>query len=241
MAMDNETSWMSQMRDGRLIRNGILEQLKTALIKGELSPGDRLPTMKEIASSLNVSETPVRETLKALEAIGVVKIERGKGIFIKEDMGTHTISPLIFNLILRHQKSPYHLLELRRLFEAGFIELAVQKRESKDLRKMKHALEDYKTSYEKQAPLETLVSKDLAFHYAILEATKNPLIMEIGMTVYELLWKTIRLSLYKSGIEKAIHTHLMLYEAVRDKNREKAINTVLTYCLEEEKELNSEK
>jgi DNA-binding FadR family transcriptional regulator len=55
----------------------ILDQLEEAIVDGRLSAGDRLPSERDLASQFGVSRTSVREALRVLEALRIVKVQRG--------------------------------------------------------------------------------------------------------------------------------------------------------------------
>jgi GntR family transcriptional repressor for pyruvate dehydrogenase complex len=51
----------------------VAEQLRRAIVDGELEPGDELPTERELAADFSVGRTTVREALRALQAQGLVR------------------------------------------------------------------------------------------------------------------------------------------------------------------------
>jgi DNA-binding FadR family transcriptional regulator len=57
----------------------ILDQVDEAIAAGQLGPGDRFPPEREFAEQFGVSRTSVREALRVLEALGIVKVRRGPG------------------------------------------------------------------------------------------------------------------------------------------------------------------
>ncbi len=59
----------------------VFKTLRDQIILGELNPGEKLTTVK-IAEYLNISETPVREGLKRLEAVGLVEINPHKNVTV---------------------------------------------------------------------------------------------------------------------------------------------------------------
>src|SRR5260370_33351709 len=67
----------------------IAERLVTAIALGEFEPGQRLPTERELAATLEVSRTTVREALQRLHAggYGVTRRGRGGGTFIQTGAG----------------------------------------------------------------------------------------------------------------------------------------------------------
>jgi DNA-binding GntR family transcriptional regulator len=57
--------------------------LKNSIFTNELKPGDHL-SEKQVAESLGISRTPVREAIKVLAGEGLVEIHNGVGVFIKQ-------------------------------------------------------------------------------------------------------------------------------------------------------------
>lgn len=56
------------------------------VVRQEFAPGDKLPNENELADRMGVSRTTLREAVRFLVARGVLKIERGKGTYITEDL-----------------------------------------------------------------------------------------------------------------------------------------------------------
>ena len=68
------------------------------ILSGEFKPGDVLPSEREIAAELEVSRIPVREAMKSLEYLGVVRQQRGRGVVVQEaDLGNalKVVGPLV--------------------------------------------------------------------------------------------------------------------------------------------------
>ncbi|WP_169581344.1 FadR/GntR family transcriptional regulator [Microbacterium thalassium] len=57
----------------------VLERIETDLLEGELRPGDRLPPERELASTLGVGRSSVREALRVLEVMGLIRTGTGSG------------------------------------------------------------------------------------------------------------------------------------------------------------------
>ena len=60
----------------------IIEQLKYAISRGELSPGDRLPTVRQLAVDLSVNPNTVVRAYRQLEIEGVLETQQGSGTFV---------------------------------------------------------------------------------------------------------------------------------------------------------------
>ncbi len=63
----------------------IVEQVKELIIDGQLTPGQKLPSERELAEELKVGRSSVREATSALVALGVAQVRQGEGVFIRPD------------------------------------------------------------------------------------------------------------------------------------------------------------
>ncbi|MGI8717025.1 MAG: FadR/GntR family transcriptional regulator, partial [Lapillicoccus sp.] len=59
------------------LSQGIVEQVEQALASGELRPGQRLPSERELVVQFGASRSTVREALRVLESTGVVRSRPG--------------------------------------------------------------------------------------------------------------------------------------------------------------------
>ena len=60
----------------------IIEQLKYAISRGELSTGDRLPTVRQLAVDLSINPNTVVRAYRQLEIEGVLETQQGSGTFV---------------------------------------------------------------------------------------------------------------------------------------------------------------
>ena len=65
----------------------IAEQILELIARSDLRPGDRMPTENEIAAQLGTSRTVVREAIKILSALGRIKAQKGRGLYVADDDG----------------------------------------------------------------------------------------------------------------------------------------------------------
>ncbi len=66
----------------------LVQQVREALRVGWLSPGDRLPTVREVVVSCVVNANTVSKAYRELEAAGLVESRRGSGTFVKATLGS---------------------------------------------------------------------------------------------------------------------------------------------------------
>lgn len=186
----------------------VMEQIKEALIKKELRPGDRLPTETELCESLGVGKSSVREAIKMLDVLGVVQTRQGDGTYISSAIPDNSVNPLVYQLLIDYGSND-NVLELRSIFEPAYTLLAAQKATEADLGEIRKIHEDFR---EKVSRGEQTADDDLAFHNAILRATHNPFVIRIGLTVMQLFREAIGHSM-KQIPERAVRDHEEIYQA----------------------------
>ena len=60
----------------------IIDQIKAALATGSLGPGDRLPTVRQLAVDLSINPNTVSRAYTELELTGLVETQMGSGTFV---------------------------------------------------------------------------------------------------------------------------------------------------------------
>ena len=60
------------------------DQILGALGEGRLKPGDQMPTLRQVAVTLRIDLNTVRHAYDELEAMGAIRLERGRGSFVAD-------------------------------------------------------------------------------------------------------------------------------------------------------------
>jgi GntR family transcriptional repressor for pyruvate dehydrogenase complex len=207
----------------------IVEQLKNMMSDGELKPGNKLPSERDMAESLGVSRASVREALTALEAMGILDMRPGEGTFVKQSSSSGTFEPLA--LVLAVERNPgEQMMEVRRVLETESAALAAKRLNDKTLQKIKKSLEEMKAADN----VEQAVACDLKFHFSIAEATQNTILLRIMNTVADLMhhtFRTDREKLYAQGEKgvQIIREHEAILAAIEEQNPEKAREAMLEH------------
>ena len=94
------------------ISSEIAEIITNLILTGELNPGDKLPTELEFTQQLGVGRNSLREAIKMLTFIGILEIRRGEGTFVRKELSSPIINPLLMSLIFE-EKTAEELVELR--------------------------------------------------------------------------------------------------------------------------------
>lgn len=75
-----------QSPDNRPLYVQIMDEVRRGLVRGTLTPGDALPSVRELASDLQVNPRTVSQAYAELEREGVVRVRPGKGTFVAPDV-----------------------------------------------------------------------------------------------------------------------------------------------------------
>ncbi|WP_077532697.1 FadR/GntR family transcriptional regulator [Massiliimalia massiliensis] len=200
----------------------VLNSLKEALVRGQLEPGDRLPSMAELASDMGVGVSSVREAIKMLEALDVLKTKQGEGTFVNSDFGSGVINAFSLQLILL-PRSVKELVEFRRMYETAYTMLAMEQATEKDLKIIENIVTDLENEIQYREPSS---EDELRFHRAVLDCTHNIYVIKTGEGLLELFQSTIPKIGKVLNKYNIAQDHRQIYEALKNKNRE-SMNQVL--------------
>jgi GntR family transcriptional repressor for pyruvate dehydrogenase complex len=201
----------------------VITRIRDALLRKELKAGDYLPSELELSRRLGVGKSSIREAVKMLEAMGVVEVRRGQGTLIRKHPGPGHIGPLVFQLITQNGY-PEDLVELRMMFEPAFSVMAMERATDEDRQRMRAALERLESAVRNGSQV---AEDDLAFHLAILHATRNPLVIRIGETIFQLFTPSIEVSM-RTIAYRAVRDHRRIYAAFCSGNAERLRAAVLS-------------
>ncbi|MDZ7671881.1 MAG: GntR family transcriptional regulator [Halanaerobiales bacterium] len=63
----------------------VIDEIKKQIARGEIKPGDKLPSQRELAKDIQVNPNTVQRAYREMEILDLVETKRGRGTFIKED------------------------------------------------------------------------------------------------------------------------------------------------------------
>ncbi|MCF8038248.1 MAG: FadR family transcriptional regulator [Desulfohalobiaceae bacterium] len=185
--------------------------------QGQLKPGDRLLSERELCSQLGVSRSSLREALRALEIFGITSSVPGQGSFVMSPKFTSLAS--FFEMMLYLNKSiSENVLEVRMLLECEAVRLAARRATPEELSSLKTVIERMPISLESE---DFGAQADFEFHTMIMQATHNDIIIFISEAIEGLLRQSHyerRVALFrceKKIRDQLITVHWDVYEAMQ--------------------------
>lgn len=144
-------------------------EINAAIATGQLPPGARLPTERELAEKYGVSRKQVQLALEQLRRDGLIESKVGSGTYVSDRIG----SPDHHWTGEPPDISPMDAIEARRVLEVGSVELVTARGVEADFRRMDEALAKMEAAHTG----ETFREAAFEFNRALLEATHNPLLI----------------------------------------------------------------
>ncbi|HUU50801.1 MAG TPA: FadR/GntR family transcriptional regulator [Nitrospinota bacterium] len=212
----------------RKIYENIVDQIKKMIIQGSLKIGDRLPSERELAESLKVSRTSVREALRTLENMGLVECRSGDGNFVK-DLTVDSLANSIALRIPLQKGTILQLFELRKIIEPGIVRIAAERVTDEDILRMESIIDKQKSIVEQG---KSIADIDDEFHRSIAVASKNKMIMRIINTVIGLETETNESNIeIKERPRQSLKSHMNILKYLKAREQEKARRAMLTHLL----------
>lgn len=222
-------------RSNQTLYGQIANIWRDRILSGEFRPGDVLPSEREIAAELDVSRIPVREAMKSLEYLGVVRQERGKGVVVLEaDLGNvlKVVGPLVTTIT---PKILDDLFEFRLLIEPYAAEQAARYATPEELELMAEAIDRQRRAYLNHEQAED-VSFD--FHYSVMFASHNEIIAIVSRFLMELQHYSRHMTLWNEERRRnAFVEHNKVYQAICTRNPETARNAMYEHLAKAQKVL----
>ena len=188
------------------ISEEIVEQIKILISQGDLKPGDRLPSERELSTMLGVSRPSVRESIMVLEAMGFLESRQGGGTFVRALTESSIADPLAKLIEKKDPQLLRSLAEVRMGLESWSAFLAAQRASDHDIEEIRRL---YGVMEQQAAKGGWSPEVDAEFHYAITSASHNSLQMHVLDSVHSLFHTTIQVALMEFYRQEG-HVQLLL-------------------------------
>lgn len=215
---------------GPIARQSVAEQVAKKILdmvrSGNLKPGDQLPPERELAQLLQVSRPSVREALRGLQILGVLRLRHGGGIFVTPLEASDLLAPLQFFITLNSQ-NVQGLYEARTLIDSEVVRRATPAIAAVDIDRlaaMAEMQEDLVTD-----PVAFRVS-DLEFHHTIIEACGNPFMERMAKSLYVLGMEYRRIAVETPRVlTQSVADHHVIVAALRLRDPEAVANATVVH------------
>lgn len=210
------------------LSDSAVDQILNLVSTGQLTPGSRMPPERELITSLGVSRTSLREAIRILETLGVLRVVPGRGTWVREDYQRPSLGDTLAWLP-NHEHDVLQLFEVRETLEVKAAQLAADRATADQLISMSMSIQRFKDAVS-DADYEGMLAADGMFHEAIGAASGNTLLAEMLNGLFSLVQSTRKALIAIPGRPEAIlREHIAVMEAILSRNPRTAAKAMQTH------------
>jgi DNA-binding FadR family transcriptional regulator len=192
----------------------VTQKLEDVIRSGELKPGDKLPSERDIMAAFNIGRPAVREALLSLQSKGLIVTENGRRATVSKPSVDNVLTTLdsVVSVIIANAESFKNLYDARVFLEAAMARNAAREIDGKLLAQLKAALDANKRAIGNR---ELFMQSDVQFHRVLFLAGNNPVFKAVHESLVKWLMERWRAIVRNNSTEVlAYEGHLQIYKAI---------------------------
>jgi GntR family transcriptional regulator, transcriptional repressor for pyruvate dehydrogenase complex len=166
----------------RRLSDGAVDQILTLVRGGQLPPGSKLPPERELITRLSVSRTSLREAIRILETMGVLRVVPGRGTWVRGDYADRVLGSGLAPL--HDPEDMWELFEMRETLEVRAATLAAERATPEQIEAIVDAVTRYSEVAE-SGDVTAMSEADRGVHEAITRASRNRYLVEVLDMVHD--------------------------------------------------------
>ncbi|MDQ3412441.1 MAG: FadR family transcriptional regulator [Chloroflexota bacterium] len=207
----------------------LAQQILDLIRDRDLAPGDRLPTAKALAERFSVATPTLRESLRRLQATGVVDIRHGSGIYVRQDRERLMLSNPNSGALEHY--TVLQVLDARALIEPHLADLASRRATAEEVMAIAAVVDEGRQLLARED--ERYFQINARFHTAIGRASGNLILAQIVESLAELYSSELHAVDPDRTLEDVRandhHDHLQILTAIQAKEGELARRAMLQH------------
>jgi GntR family transcriptional regulator, transcriptional repressor for pyruvate dehydrogenase complex len=199
------------------------ETIKSLILKGELRPGDALPSERDLAVMLGISRPSLREAIRVLSAMNVLEPRHGGGTYVTSLDPRLLAQPVSF--LLQVDVTAFrHLLEVRQVLEVGAARLAAPRISDQALESLRLLAAEAELALPDP---DRYLQLDYEIHTAIIEATANPIYLSLYESIADLSLESRKRTARALTVRRRAHEdHVAIIAALQRRDPEAAAHAM---------------
>ena len=212
------------------VYEAIVEQLTALILEGEIKPGEKLPSERELCEQFGVGRNSVREATRALESARLVETRQGEGTFVTAQ--PESLLPMISEKVSSDAESGiHHLFEARMVLEPQIAALAAERATDAELVMLEDTIQRQHNAIEGGG---LGLGEDTQFHLGLAEAAKNQFLHHLLSSLLNSLSEMRERSLRRDENVRfrSWEAHQKILGAVSDKDKNRAMAGMIGHLVE---------
>ena len=204
----------------------VIRQIADLIRNGSLNKGDQLPAERELCESFQVSRSTVREAIRSLESLGLIKSKQGNGTYVLVSSERVGVSQLAAGL-MADKDELFDIFEVRKIIEPSVAQLAARFANPEDIRELEGILECQRLEV---AAAKYTPETDTAFHLTLARIANNRVLNRLLQAIFDLLhdmqgeWLTT-----SSRAVKSLEGHVEILDAIMSEDCAAARDAMLNH------------
>ena len=228
---------------GTRVYHNIFEDLQQRIRQGNWLPGERMPSIAQLAREFQVGAGSIREALRSLQSIGLVTMEHGSGVYVTGKRPATELSSHFQNV---SKDLVIALAETRWILEPELAALAAERATDEELAE----IEDLTRQMEEVYRLgDNFAELDVRFHQRIACSARNPILCQTMESISALFLESRKtIILDPTAMLRALRYHALIADMLKQRNASQArllmqghMNSMLSEVLASEAAKQAEK
>jgi GntR family transcriptional regulator, transcriptional repressor for pyruvate dehydrogenase complex len=186
----------------------ITRRLLEYLLSGQLRPGQKIPSERQLAEALEVGRGALREAIKSLSLLGLLEQRIGDGTYLSRSSSDLLPQVIEWGLLLGEKRLD-DLLEARYHLEILLSELAAQRRTEEQLARLREIVAEMHAAGSDD--LDGYVRADIAFHLQLAACSGNTVLAGVLTNIRSLLQAWASRVIHTAG---ETHTSLAMHQPI---------------------------
>ncbi len=200
----------------------ISNQIISIILEGRWKEGEKIPGEIELAGMFEVSRNSVRESIKALELLGILRSKSGRGTYVS-DQAVFRIKQLRYASEPENENIIKEIMEARLIIEPGLAAIAAEKASSEDIKLLEETLNRCFSALESKTYSFEL---GMAFHSHLFRISGNRILINLFENMKETLIVTRRKIFFKhikeSVLIEELNEHRTIINFIKEKKPDQA-------------------
>lgn len=186
----------------------ITRRLLDYLLSGELTPGQKIPSERQLAEGLAVGRGALREAIKSLSLLGLLEQRIGDGTYLSRSSSDLLPQVIEWGMLLGEKRLD-DLLEARYHLEVLLSGWAAERRTEEQLARLRELVAEMEAAG--SADLDSYVRADIAFHLQVAACSGNTVLADVLTNIQSLLQAWASRVIHTAG---ETHTSLAMHQPI---------------------------
>jgi GntR family transcriptional regulator, transcriptional repressor for pyruvate dehydrogenase complex len=203
------------------VSDEVVEQIMALISNGDLKPGQRLPSERELCKTFHAGRSSLREAIRGLCILGILKARVGDGTSVSDD-GKKFLGRIVEWRLITEQHDIENLMSVRTALEGLAVADAARKADAEFMALMRHLITRMEAAVN-TVNHKLFVQLDLEFHVAIARAAQNDLLFDFVTMIRSQLMRALsRVAAHPYALPRSLKEHGLIVRAIENRNPKSA-------------------